>query len=229
MVVWVHGGPHGPRDVWGFDAHAQAMASRGYAVLQVNFRGSGGYGERFEHAGYRKWGTEMQDDLTDAVNWVTAQGIADPERMCIYGVSYGGYAALMSAVREPDLYQCTIGYAGVYSLPGFFRWGDVRQSEFGRAYLDRVTPETDAEREAQSPGYNVDKLKIPVMLVHGVKDIRVPIQQYNFLRDRLEAAGIEPEFTVLERDEGHGFYDVEANVELYEKIFKFLDRHTAPQ
>lgn len=227
MVLWVHGGPHGPRDIWTFDPHAQAMASRGYAVFQVNFRGSGGYGEHFERIGYKKWGTTMQDDLTDAVRWIAAQGIVDPDRVCIYGVSYGGYAALMSAVREPQLYRCTIGYAGVYSLPGFFRWGDVQESAFGRSYLERVMPDTEAERQAQSPGYNVDKIEIPVALVHGVKDIRVPIQQYNFLRDRLESAGIKPEFTVLERDEGHGFYDVEANVELYEKIIDFLDRHTA--
>ena len=229
MVLWVHGGPHGPRDRWGFDTDVQVLASRGYAVMQVNYRGSGGYGRGFMAAGYRKWGTTMQDDLTDAVRWVTGQGIVDAERVCIYGASYGGYAALMSPAREPDLYQCTIGYVGVYSLPMMFRWGDIPERPEGRAYLARVLPETEEEQRAQSGGYNVDKITIPVMLIHGEKDQRVPIQQYRFLVDQLEDAGKRPEITVVEKREGHGFYDTDNNVRLYKKVFEFLDRHTAPQ
>ncbi len=227
MVLFVHGGPHGPRDGWGFDPHVQAMASRGYAVLQVNYRGSGGYGRKFMSAGYRKWGTTMQDDLTDAVKWITGEGIVHPDRVCIYGGSYGGYAALMSPAREPDLYQCTIGYVGVYSLPMMFKWGDIPDSSSGRAFLERVLPETEAEQRAQSSAYNVDKITIPVMLVHGEKDQRVPIQQYNFLLKELRRAGKPPEDTVVEKKEGHGFYDVDNNARLYTRIFKFLDRHTA--
>lgn len=229
MVLFVHGGPHGPRDQWGFDPHVQTMASRGYAVLQVNYRGSGGYGREFMSAGYRKWGTTMQDDLTDAVRWAVDQGIADADRICIYGGSYGGYAALMSPTREPDLYRCTIGYVGVYSLPMMFKWGDIPDSASGRAYLARVLPESEAEQRAQSGGFNIDKLKIPVMLVHGEKDQRVPIQQYNFLLKQLRDAGKPPEDTLVEKKEGHGFFEPENNVRLYQRIFRFLDRHTAPR
>lgn len=227
MVLWVHGGPHGIRDFWGYEPDVQVLASRGYAVLQVNYRGSGGYGRKFMAAGYRKWGTTMQDDLTDAVKWITGEGIVHPDRVCIAGASYGGYAALMSPVREPDLYRCTIGYVGVYSLPMMFRWGDIPDSASGRAYLARVLPESEEERRAQSGGYNVDKIKIPVMLIHGEKDLRVPIQQYNFLVGQLRDAGKPPEITVVEKKEGHGFYDTDNNVRLYKKVFDFLDRHTA--
>ncbi|MEO6927411.1 MAG: alpha/beta fold hydrolase, partial [Rhodanobacter sp.] len=114
MVVYVHGGPYGVRDDWYYDPDVQALATRGYAVLQVNYRGSGGYGYAFEKAGWREWGGKMQDDVTDATRWAIAQGIADPTRICIFGASYGGYAALEGAVKEPDLYKCTIGYVGVY-------------------------------------------------------------------------------------------------------------------
>lgn len=229
MVVYVHGGPHGPRDAWGFHPAVQAMASRGYAVLQINYRGSGGYGRDFMVSGYRRWGTTMQDDLTDGVRWAIGAGIADPDRICIYGGSYGGYAALMSPVREPDLYRCTIGYVGVYSLPLMFRDGDIPEQESGRNYLARVLPEDEAEQRAQSPAYNVDRLRIPVMLVQGARDVRVPISQMRFLISQMEAAGMAPEDTVVERGEGHGFYDTQNNVNLYQRIFTFLDRHTAPR
>jgi len=229
MVVFVHGGPHGPRDVWGFDPHVQAMASRGYAVLQINFRGSGGYGPAFERAGYRKWGREMQDDLTDGVRWVIDQGYADADRICIYGGSYGGYAALMSPIREPELYRCAIGYVGVYSLPMMFDKGDIPRSTPGRAFQRRVLPETEEEQKAQSPAFNVDKLDIPVMFVHGAKDERVPIEQMNFMIKEMERRGKKPEDVLVERNEGHGFQLPENNVKLYERVFAFLDRHTAPR
>src|SRR3546814_7541251 len=119
-----------------FNPEVQLLANRGYAVLQMNYRGSGGYGSRFEFAGYRKWGTTMQDDLTDSVRWAVAQGIADPARTCIYGASYGGYAALMSVVREPDLYRCSVGYVGVSDLDVPRRDSAPAQSEYGSSYLN---------------------------------------------------------------------------------------------
>ncbi len=225
LVLNVHGGPHGPRDTWGFNPEAQFLANRGYAVLQVNYRGSGGYGQAFQAAGYRKWGTTMQDDLTDSVQWAIQQGITAPGRVCIYGGSYGGYAALMSIVREPDLYACSIGYVGVYSLPLMHKDGDIPERESGRNYLKRVLPESEAEQRAQSAAYNVDRIKTPLMLVHGAKDMRVPISQYEFLMDQLEAAGKAPEDTVVEKKEGHGFYDVKNRVNLYTRMQAFLDRH----
>lgn len=225
LVLNVHGGPHGPRDTWGFDPEAQFLANRGYAVLQVNYRGSGGYGQAFQAAGYRKWGTTMQDDLTDSVRWAFEQGISAPGKVCIYGGSYGGYAALMSIVREPDLYACSIGYVGVYSLPLMHKDGDIPETESGRNFQKRVLPESEAEQRAQSPAYNVDRIKTPLMLVHGAKDMRVPISQYDFLMKQLAAAGKAPEDTVVEKKEGHGFYDVKNRVNLYTRMQAFLDRH----
>lgn len=228
LVLNVHGGPHGPRDEWGFNPEVQFLANRGYAVLQVNYRGSGGYGQAFQAAGYRQWGTTMQDDLTDSVRWAFDQGITRPGKVCIYGGSYGGYAALMSIVREPDLYACSIGYVGVYSLPLMHKDGDIPERESGRNYLKRVLPESEAEQRAQSAAYNVERIKTPLMLVHGAKDLRVPISQYHFLVKQLAAAGKAPEDTVVEKKEGHGFYDVKNRVNLYTRMQAFLDRHIGP-
>ncbi|HEU4813791.1 MAG TPA: S9 family peptidase [Xanthomonadaceae bacterium] len=225
MVFHPHGGPHGPRDAWGFNPDVQFLANRGYAVLQVNFRGSGGYGNAFESLGYRNWGTTMVDDMTDGVKWAIGQGIADEDRICTYGASYGGYAALQTVVREPDLYQCTIGYVGVYSLPLMFKDGDIPEHESGRNFLNRVMPETVAEQQAQSPAYNVDRIRIPVMLVQGAKDERVPISHYDLLKDRLTEAGNPPEVTIVEKKEAHGFYDLDNNINLYTKMEAFLDKH----
>lgn len=228
LILHPHGGPHGPRDQWGFNPEIQFLASRGYAVLQINFRGSGGYGSKFESIGYRNWGTSMIDDMTDAVKWAVAEGIADPGRLCTYGASYGGYAALMTVVREPELYRCAIGYVGVYSLPLMFKDGDIPESENGRNFLKRVMPETQEERQRQSAAYNVDRINIPVMLVQGGKDRRVPMSQYRALLDKLTDAGKPPEVTIVEKKEGHGFYDYDNQVELYTAMEAFLARHIGP-
>ena len=225
LILHPHGGPHGPRDMWGFNPEVQFLANRGYAVLQVNFRGSGGYGTAFERKGYRNWGTTMIDDMTDAVDWAIGQGIADKDRICTYGASYGGYAALQTVVREPTKYKCTIGYVGVYSLPLMFKDGDIPEREEGRNFLARVLPESLNEQQVQSPAYNVDKIRIPVMLVQGAKDERVPISQYNLLKDNLAKAGRPPEVTIVEDKEGHGFYDFDNQVELYTAMEAFLDKH----
>ena len=225
LVLNPHGGPHGPRDMWGFNPEVQFLANRGYAVLQVNFRGSGGYGSAFERKGYRNWGTTMIDDMTDGVDWAIRQGIADKDRVCTYGASYGGYAALQTVVREPAKYQCTIGYVGVYSLPLMFKDGDIPETESGRNFLNRVLPESLAEQQAQSPAFNVDKIRIPVMLVQGAKDQRVPISQYELLKEKLEQAGNAPEVTIVEDKEGHGFYEFQNQVDLYNAMEAFLDKH----
>lgn len=225
LILNPHGGPHGPRDRWGFNPEVQFLANRGYAVLQVNFRGSGGYGSGFERKGYRNWGTTMINDMTDAVDWAVARGYADPDRLCTYGASYGGYAALQSVVREPEKYRCAIGYVGVYSLPLMTTDGDIPQSESGRSYLNRVLPESLAEQQAQSPAFNVERIRVPVMLVQGGKDERVPISQYNLLKRRLEQAGRPPEQTLVKPKEGHGFYDYDNQVELYTAMEAFLAKH----
>lgn len=225
MILHPHGGPHGPRDEWGFNPEVQFLASRGYAVLQVNFRGSGGYGQAFERKGYRNWGTAMVDDMTDAVEWTIKQGIADRNRVCTYGASYGGYAALQSVVREPSRYRCTIGYVGLYNMDLWMKDSDVAESESGRAYQRRVFPESASDRQAQSAGFNVDKINVPVMLVHGARDMRVPISQYHFLKKNLEAAGKPPEVAIVEEKEGHGFYDYQNQVDLYTAMEAFLEKH----
>lgn len=225
LVLHPHGGPHGPRDRWQFDPIVQFLASRGYAVLQVNFRGSGGYGSAFERMGYQNWGTTMIDDMTDAVQWAVQQGIADPDRVCTFGASYGGYAALQSVVREPDRYRCTIGYVGVYSLPLMFKDGDIPRSQEGRDYLRRALPGSAAEQAAQSPVSNVDRIQVPVMLVHGARDERVPMSQFRALKRALEQAGRPPEVEIVERGEGHGFWDLDNNVRLFTAVEEFLGRH----
>ena len=228
LILHPHGGPHGPRDLWGFNPEVQFLANRGYAVLQVNFRGSGGYGNAFERMGYRNWGTTMIDDMTDAVDHLVKQGIADGNRVCTYGASYGGYAALQSVVRNPDKYRCTIGYVGVYSLPLMFKDGDIPDTESGQKFLARVMPETLAGQQAQSAAYNADKIRIPVMLVQGGKDVRVPPSQYRALKKALAEVGNEPEVDILEPKEAHGFYDYDNQVELYTAMEKFLDKHIGP-
>ncbi|MBS3896238.1 S9 family peptidase [Silanimonas sp.] len=225
LILHPHGGPHGPRDEWRFNPEVQFLANRGYAVLQINFRGSGGYGDAFEAKGFRRWGTTMIDDMSDAVQWTIDQGIADPERICTYGASYGGFAAMQSVVREPERYRCAISYVGVHSLPLMFSDGDIPESESGRAYLRRVLPEALEEQRAQSPAYNIDRIRVPVMLVHGERDLRVPMSQFRILERRLAEAGRPVEETVLEAREGHGFFDFQNQVDLYTRIEAFLDRH----
>lgn len=225
LIMHPHGGPHGPRDEWRFNPEVQFLANRGYAVLQINFRGSGGYGSAFERKGYRNWGAAMIDDMTDAVEWTVKQGIADPKRICTYGASYGGYAALQSIVREPARYRCTIGYVGLYNMDLWMQDSDVAERKSGRDYQQRVFPETSAGRQAQSAAFNVDKINVPVMLVHGAKDPRVPISQYHFLKKKLEEAGKPPEVTIVEEKEGHGFYDYQNQVDLYNAMEAFLEKH----
>ena len=225
LILHPHGGPHGPRDMWGFNPEVQFLANRGYAVMQINFRGSGGYGKAFEAKGYRNWGLTMIDDMTDAVRWAVSEGIADPRRLCTYGASYGGYAALQSIVREPEMYRCAIGYVGLYNMDLWLKDSDVAERRSGRNYQSEVFPPTSAERQAQSPAFFVDRINVPLMLVHGEKDMRVPISQFRDFTRRLEEAGKPPQVVVVEEKEGHGFYNFENQVNLYNAMEKFLEQH----
>jgi dipeptidyl aminopeptidase/acylaminoacyl peptidase len=223
LVVFVHGGPYGIWDTWDFDWDAQALASRGYAVLQVNYRGSGGYGSEFMTAGYREWGGKMQDDVTDGTRWAIAQGIADPARVCIHGASYGGYAALEGAAKEPDLYKCAIGYAGVYDLRAWVGHNDLARSTSGASFIDEHIGSDENDLWEHSPLAHVDRIKAKVMLVVGGADERVPKAQGENLRAALIKNHNEPEW-VYERTEGHGFYAEDHVAELYEKLIAFLDK-----
>ncbi|GAB1263402.1 S9 family peptidase [Aurantivibrio infirmus] len=227
-VVLVHGGPYGVQDKWRFNFEAQLLASRGYAVLQVNYRGSGGMGPDFLNAGIKQWGTGIQDDITDATKWIIGTGIVDPKRVCIYGGSFGGYASLNGVVREPDLYQCAIGYAGIYDLPLLFKSGSIQNYKSGEIYLKAALGENTDELENRSPVYNAEKIKAKIMLAHGKNDNRAPVEHAEKMRNALIKAGNEPEYLV-ETLEGHGFFGVETRENFYTKILEFLDRNIGGQ
>lgn len=226
MIVMPHGGPHGPRDHWtyGTNDDVQLLASHGYAVLRVNFRGSGGYGKKYQSSGYRKWGSTIMDDITDGVKWAVSQGIADESRLCIYGASFGGYSALMAPVREPELYKCAIGYVGVYDMDLLFKTGDVPESQYGTNFLKKVIGEDKAEIEAFSPARHVDKIKAAVFIVHGEKDERAHYDHALLLRDKFEQAN-KPYKWLTKPKEGHGFYKEENRLDLYNQILDFLEKH----
>lgn len=224
MVVLPHGGPHGPYDIWGYNADVQFLASRGYSVLQVNFRGSGGRGKAFERLGYRQWGGKMMDDIADGVHWAIEHKLADPNRVCSFGASYGGYASLMQQVRYPELYKCAIGYVGVYDLRTMYTAGDIKSSKSGRRYLERVLGSDEKELDAQSPARLIGKIKAPVFLVQGRDDFRVPMEQFNALEKAFKGAGIHVETQVVD-GEGHGFYDPKNRAELYRRMEAFLGAH----
>ncbi|HEX7035542.1 MAG TPA: S9 family peptidase [Pseudomonadales bacterium] len=227
LIVLPHGGPFGFRDRWDFDWEVQLLASRGYAVLQVNFRGSGGYGMDFEEAGYRQWGAAMQDDLTDATRWAIDQRLADPRRICIVGASYGGYAALMGVAREPGLYRCAIGHAGVYDLELLRSTGDVRFSYLGRTILASQVGDDVQELRRHSPVHLAERIEAPVMLVHGREDWRADYIHGRRMKAALERHGKAMEWLPL-RGEGHGIFDESTRAEVYEQMLRFLERHLAP-
>ncbi|WP_335921718.1 S9 family peptidase [Shewanella chilikensis] len=224
LVVNPHGGPHYVRDSWGFDPQNQMLANQGIAVLQVNFRGSGGYGEAFQQAGYRKWGSEIQYDIIDATRHLIDQGIVDKQRICIVGGSFGGYSALQSSVMEPDLFKCAIGFAGVYDLEMMFKEGDVQARDSGTSYLRTVLGQDQAVLRAMSPTRNVDKLKANLLLVHGGNDERAPIEQFEALEDALKKHNY-PYQKIIMDDEGHGFYDESHRAIYYQKMLNFLKQN----
>lgn len=223
MVLLVHGGPHS-RDEREFNPEVQLLASRGYAVLQVNFRGSTGHGREFEVAGRGEWGRKMQDDLTDATRWAIQEGLADPERICIMGGSYGGYAALMGLVREPDLYRCAIAFAAVSDLETMFKEGDVEDMLFGKAYLRSAIGDDKRQWDERSPSRQAAAIRAPVLLVHGGEDQRVPIKHAKLMEKALKNAG-RPVETLYIDTEGHGFFKPEHRVRQYQKVLDFLGRH----
>jgi len=223
MVINPHGGPRG-RDTWGFRSEVQLMANRGYAVLQVNFRGSTGYGQAFDKAGWKKWGLEMQDDITDSVQWAIDEGIADPDRICIYGGSYGGYATMAGITFTPDLYQCAINYVGVTDIELLFKtmpaaWRRLLP-EMKRAIGD---PKLDKELlHDRSPINHVDKIKVPLLMAYGLRDPRVVIDHAHNLEKQLKRYEIDYEL-MIKKKEGHGYRKFENQVEFYTKLIDFLD------
>ncbi|WP_298771256.1 S9 family peptidase [uncultured Shewanella sp.] len=221
LVVNPHGGPYGVRDGWQFDPQNQLFAQQGIAVLQVNFRGSGGYGAAFEALGHQKWGTDIQYDIIDGTKDLITQGIVDKNRICIVGGSFGGYSALQSSIIEPDLFQCAIGMFGVYDLELMFKEGDVSRRKTGQAYLSTVLGKNVAQLNAMSPTHHVDKLKAKLLLIHGGNDDRAPIEHFEALTSALKQQAYPYDTLVLD-NEGHGFYKDEHTAQAYQKMLSFL-------
>ncbi|GGD55127.1 prolyl oligopeptidase family serine peptidase [Erythrobacter arachoides] len=226
LIVHPHGGPYGIRDTDDYDDMVQLLANRGYAVIQPNYRGSGGYGEAFELLGNGQIGRAMQDDLDDAVAHLVAQGIVDPQRVCILGGSYGGFAALWGAIRNPEIYRCAVSFAGVTHFERQLH--DNRNYLFGRnrgRWWDRVDgDQTNFDLDDVSPAVQVARLTRPVLLVHGEDDRTVPYTQYELMVGRANRAGVEIETLSLE-DTGHGFADPVHEQAYYDAVVAFLARH----
>ena len=223
MVVMIHGGPHGPRDYWMFDGEVQLFANRGYAVLQINYRGSGGYGDKFEQAGYLQWGGKMIQDIIDGTQHAINTYPIDENRMCLYGASYGGYAALMAAVRAPDTYKCTIGYVGIYDLNYAYAYSDTMQALGGEAYLNIVIGTNKQQLNEYSPVNHADKIKANVMLIHGEKDSRVPVINAETILQQFKSIAKKVSYLNFSNS-GHGVYDETGRDILYKGVLEFLEK-----
>ena len=227
MVLKVHGGPWS-RDYWVFDADTQFLANRGYAVLAVNFRGSGGFGKSFIEKGRQEFGAKMQDDLADAVDWAVAQGYADPERIAIYGHSYGGYAALMGLIKTPTKFAAGIDVAGPTSLPLQVNTfpASKRRTRFWWTRLvgDPDDPEGFQELMERSPITHADKIRRPLLIVHGAKDSRVLKRNSDQLVDKLRENGTPVEYLVFPK-EGHDIRRTANRLKFAHRMELFLARH----
>lgn len=225
MIVNPHGGPMGPRDDWRFNWETQLLASRGYLVLQVNYRGSGGFGKAFQDRAFGQWADGIMNDVIDATRWAIGAGHADEDRICIYGGSFGGYASLMAPAREPGLYKCAFGYVGLYDAQIQMTKSDTSQSAAGRRYLTRAFGSSRAEQDAMSPVNHASKITLPVYLAAGARDPRCPPEHTEAMRRALVAAGNTPEGMIIQSGEMHGFYKEENNVKLYTEMLAFFGRH----
>ena len=224
----VHGGPWA-RDAWMYAPAVQLLANRGYAVLQVNFRGSTGYGKAFIKAAIGEFAGKMHDDLIDGVDWAVEQGYADPDRVAIFGGSYGGYAALVGVTFTPDVFAAAIDYVGISSLANFMR----TLPEIARPHLannwhlfvgDPDDPEQVADMLARSPITKVDQIRTPLLVVQGANDVRVVQAESDNIVEALRARGVEVEYMVKD-DEGHGFVNPENMIDMYHAVERFLAEH----
>lgn len=225
LVVNPHGGPWA-RDEWRFNSEAQFLASRGYAVLQMNFRGSTGYGRKFWESSFKEWGGKMQDDVSDGVKDLIAKGVVDAKRVCIYGGSYGGYATLAGLTFSPELYACGVDYVGVSNLFTFMK----SIPPYWKPYLETMYAMVgDPEKEkalltARSPVFHADKIRAPLFIAQGKNDPRVNINESNQMVEALKKRGIEVPYLVKD-NEGHGFHNEENRFDFYESMEKFLAKH----
>lgn len=224
VIVNPHGGPWA-RDTWGFSSETQFLANRGYAVFQMNYRGSTGYGRAFLEASYKQWGLRMQDDITDGVKWLISKGIADPDRIAIYGGSYGGYATLAGLCFTPDLYACGIDYVGVSNLFTFMQtippyWRPMLEM----MYEQVGHPENDREQlAATSPALHAENIRVPLFIAQGANDPRVNKAESDQMVEALRQKGVEVEYMV-KNNEGHGFHNQENRFDFYRAMERFLNQ-----
>jgi dipeptidyl aminopeptidase/acylaminoacyl peptidase len=219
-VILVHGGPHS-RDYWGFDPEVQLLSSRGYAVVQVNFRGSGGFGFKFEEAGFEQWGKKIQFDILDSINYLVEKQYIDKDRLCIMGASFGGYSAIQSSIIAPDLFKCTVARSGIYDLQLLLE-DKESTPEVAQDLITRVGAENF--QNAHSPIKAIHMLKAPVLLVHGTKDDRTPLEQAEVLIEQLEKHKKAYEWFEME-NEGHSFYKAKNRMIYHEKVMQFLNKY----
>jgi len=224
VVVLVHGGPHGIRDSWSFDAEVQYLALNGYSVLQVNYRGSGGYGRNFEVSGHKVWGSIIQQDILDGYLWLVKQNKAELGNACIMGASFGAYSAVQSLAVYPDTYKCAIANAGIYDLELMFDEGDIRKRLSGMSYLKDVLGTNEQALKGMSPVNYVNKIQAPLLLAHGEDDERAPFEHAENLREALDKADKPYEWFAVDK-EGHGFYNPDNQKAYMNKVVDFLDEN----
>lgn len=229
MVVMIHGGPWVPGDAWYYQPEVQFFASRGYAVLQPNFRGTTRYGWKHFSSSFKQWGLAMQDDITDGVKWAVEQGVADSERICIYGASYGGYAAMMGLAKTPELFKCGINYVGVTDLNLFAtaHWSDLANSEFAKYGIKAMVGDLEGDQEqlkTTSPVEMAARIKAPVFMAYGAADRRVVPEHGTRMKAALEGRGAKPLWMMVD-GEGHGFREMKNQVSFYGAMEKFLAEH----
>jgi dipeptidyl aminopeptidase/acylaminoacyl peptidase len=225
LVIMPHGGPFA-RDEWGYDVWAQFLASRGYVVLQPNFRGSTGFGRQFVEKGNGQWGRGMQDDIDDGVKWLVGRGLVDARRVCIMGASFGGYAAEWAAVRNPDIYRCAISFAGVSDISAQLKYDRkfLIAARYYRNWRDRVQGSDGIKLDSLSPAKRAADLKVPILIAHGDADTNVPPIQSKMLFDALTKLGRPPEYYVY-KGEGHGFTKPEDQIDFLKKVAAFLAKY----
>ncbi|WP_164503616.1 alpha/beta hydrolase family protein [Pleionea sediminis] len=218
-ILLVHGGPIGVRDEWGFNPEVQYLASLGYAVVQINYRGSTGKGRPFKEAGYGEWGRNIQSDIHSGLQHLVEQAIIDPKRVCIMGASFGAYSAIANSLSHSDSYQCSIAFSGVYDLNEHYETrAPVAKRQYDLIMGNKKT------RKQHSINKRVKQLKVPVLLAHGTKDRITDIEQLEIIEDELKDSDVEFEVFQLE-GEGHYYYNPESRINFYKRVTKFLEKH----